>query len=143
MARKPKIIFIARDQEFDITVNGLLPLTYHYLYREGKQVQAADQKPYGGKSGQQLISDANGQLRFYMKYSSQLPETTTELSEYYRLIDALAGKKQIVVANINATDLPEDYQTQAFSYAQSYITIEAYKPTEAEFDAGFGGSDGV
>jgi hypothetical protein len=143
MARKPKIIFLARDQEFDITVNGLLPLTYHYLYFEGKRVAVGDQKPYGGKSGQQLISDANGQLRFFFKYSSQLPSTTTELTEYYNLINSLAGKKQLVVANISADPLPEDYATTAFSYAASYITIEAYKPTEEEFTAGFGGEDGV
>lgn len=141
--RTPKIIFLARDQVFDITVNGLLPLTYHYLYFEGKQVSSTNRKPYGGKLGDQLVSDQNGQLRFSFYYSSQLPESTTELSEYYSLINSLAGKKQVVIANINSDTLSDNYETLAFSYATSSITIEAYKPSETEFAAGFGGDNGV
>ena len=136
--RTPQIIFLVRDQSFEITVNGLLPLTYHYLYFEGKQVSSEHFKPVGGKLGDPLISDANGQLNFVYYYTSNLPQSTTELSEYYNFINSLAGKKQLVVANINMATLPDTYQTTSFSYATSYITIEAYRPTETEFQAGFG-----
>lgn len=138
MARTPQIIFLVRDQSFDVTVNGLLPLTYHYLYFEGKLVPSAQFKPIGGKLGDALISDANGQLNFVYYYTSNLPTSTTELTEYYNFINSLAGKKQLVVANVNSPTLPDTYETTTFSYATSYITIEAYRPTETEFQAGFG-----
>lgn len=138
MPRNPQIVFLVRDQAFDITVNGLLPLTYHYLYFEGNQVAATQYKPQSGSVGSPLISDANGQLRFTYFYSSNLPEYTTELTEYYSFISSLAGKKQLVVANINQARLPDNLSAVAFSYATNYITIEAYRPTDAEFQAGFG-----
>lgn len=138
MPRNPQIVFLVRDQSFDITVNGLLPLTYHYLYFEGNAVAATQYKPQSGSLGSPLISDANGQLRFTFFYSSNLPEYTTELTEYYSFVSALAGKKELVVANLNQGTVPDNLETVAFSYARSYITIEAYRPTDAEFQAGFG-----
>lgn len=136
--RTPQIIFLVRDQSFNITVNGLLPLTYHFLYFENKLVPSTQFKPIGGKLGAPLISDANGRLEFVYYYTSNLPASTTELTEYYNFINSLAGKKQLVVANINQSELPTNYETTAFSYAANYITIEAYRPTEQEFQAGFG-----
>ncbi len=136
--RTPQIIFLVRVQSFNITVNGLLPLTYHFLYFENKLVPNNQFKPVGGKLGAPLISDANGQLDFVYYYTSNLPQSTTELTEYYNFINSLAGKKQLVVANINQAELPTNYETSAFSYASNYITIEAYRPTEQEFQAGFG-----
>jgi hypothetical protein len=138
MARSPQITFLVRDQAFNMTVNGLLPMTYHYLYFEGNQVASSQYKPLGGKIGDPLISDQNGQLSFTYYYASNLPNVTTEFSEYYKFINALAGTKRIVVANLNQASLPEDYTVQAFSYAAGSIKIEAYQPTEAEFQAGFG-----
>lgn len=138
MPSTPQIIFLVRDQAFDITVNGLLPLTYHYLYFEGNPVSNTQFKPDGGKLGNPLISDADGKLHFTFYYSTNLPEYTTELTEYYSFINALAGKKELVVANIVTNTLPADIAAVSFSYAKSYISIEAYRPTEAEFQAGFG-----
>ena len=136
--RKPQIIFVVRDQAFDISVSGLLPLTYHYLYFENKLVSATQFKPIGGKLGDPLISDSSGKLELVYYYTSNLPNLTTELSEYYSLINSLAGKKQLVIANINQAVLATSYVTDAFSYAVDYINIEAYRPTEEEFQAGFG-----
>ncbi len=136
--RKPQIIFVVRDQAFNITANGLLPLTYHYLYFENKQVPSTQFKPIGGKLGDPLISDANGKLELVYYYASNLPELVTELAEYYSVINSLAGKKELVIVNLNQTELANSYQTDAFSYAASYINIEAYRPTEEEFQAGFG-----
>lgn len=138
MPSTPQIVFLVRDQSFDITVNGLLPLTYHYLYFEGNRVATTQFKPRSGSLGSPLVSDANGQLRFTYFYSSNLPEYTTELSEYYAFVSSLAGKKELVVANLNQPTLPDNLETVAFSYARSFITIEAYRPTDAEFRAGFG-----
>lgn len=136
--RKPQIVFVVRDQAFNINVSGLLPLTYHYLYFENKAVPSTQFKLIGGKLGDPLISDANGKLSLVYYYTSNLPDLTTELSEYYSLINSLAGKKQLVVANLNQAELASSYETDAFSYATSYINIEAYRPTEEEFQAGFG-----
>lgn len=136
--RTPQIVFLVRDQSFEITVNGLLPLTYHYLFFEGNIATSNQYKPQGGKLGDPLISDRNGQLKFTFYYSSNVPEYTTELTEYYSFINLLAGKKELVVANINQSTLPTDFETTSFSYAKSYITIEAYRPTQAEFETGFG-----
>ncbi len=136
--RKPQIVFVVRDQAFNISVSGLLPLTYHYLYFENKLVSNTQFKPIGGKLGDPLISDSNGKLELVYYYTSNLPNLTTELSEYYSLINSLAGKKQLVIANINQAVLATSYVTDAFSYAVDYINIEAYRPTEEEFQAGFG-----
>jgi len=136
--RIPQIVFVVRDQAFNVTVNGLLPLTYHYLYFENKLVSNTQFKPIGGRLGDPLISDASGKLEIVYYYTSNLPDLTTELSEYYSLINSLAGKKQLIVANINQAQLANSYQTDAFSHAVSYINIEAYRPTEEEFQAGFG-----
>jgi len=136
--RKPQIVFVVRDQSFNISVSGLLPLTYHYLYFENKLVSNTQFKPIGGKLGDPLISDSNGKLELVYYYTSNLPNLTTELSEYYSLINSLAGKKQLVIANINQAVLATSYVTDAFSYAVDYINIEAYRPTEEEFQAGFG-----
>lgn len=138
MPRTPQIVFLVRDQAFDITVNGLLPTTYHYMFFEGNKVAATSYKPLGGKLGDPLISDENGKLQFTFYYSSNVPEYTTELTEYYNFVNSVAGKKELVVANITDNTLPTNYDSVAFSYAKSYITIEAYRPTEAEFQAGFG-----
>lgn len=136
--RTPQIVFLVRDQAFDVTVNGLLPLTYHYLYFEGNQVPSTQYKLAGKTLGSPLISDASGQLHFTYYYTSNLPEYTTELTEYYAFISSLAGKKELAVANINQPVLPDNLSAVAFSYAKSYITIEAYRPSDAEFQAGFG-----
>jgi hypothetical protein len=136
--RIPQIVFVVRDQAFNVTVNGLLPLTYHYLYFENKQVPNTQVRLIGGKLGEPLISDANGQIELVYYYTSNLPDLTTQLSEYYSLVNSLAGKKQLVIANINQPELANSYETDAFSYAVSYINIEAYRPTEEEFQAGFG-----
>lgn len=138
MPKIPQIVFLVRDQSFDINVNGLLPLTYHYLYFEGNKAASNLYKPAGGKIGDPLISDANGKLTFTFYYSSNVPGYTTELTEYYSFIGSVAGKKELVIANINNTTLPSTYETTAFSYAKTSITIEAYRPTETEFLAGFG-----
>lgn len=136
--RDPQIVFLVRDQSFEITVSGLLPLTYHYLFFEGKLATSTQFKPQGGKLGGPLVSDKNGQLQFTFYYSSNVPGYTTELAQYYSLINLLAGKKELVVANINQSTLPENYESLAFSYAKNFITIEAYRPTQAEFESGFG-----
>jgi len=136
--RKPQIVFVVRDQAFNINIDGLLPLTYHYLYFENKQVSNTQFKPIGGKLGDPLISDNNGKLELVYYYTSNLPELVTELAEYYSVVNSLAGKKELVIVNLNQTELANSYQTDAFSYAASYINIEAYRPTEEEFQAGFG-----
>ena len=138
MARNAQIVFLLREQSFNITVTGLLPLTYHYVYYEGKQAPGTQYKPIDGKLGDSLISDENGQLKFVFYVNTNLPSATTTLAEYYSLINALVGKKQLVITNIKQTTLPDDYKTQAFSYAEQYITIDAYKPTDQEFYEGFG-----
>jgi hypothetical protein len=136
--RSPQIVFLVRDQAFEIAVSGLLPLTYHYLFFEGNLASNTQYKPLGGKLGDPLISDRNGQLNYTFYYSSNVPEYTTELTEYYSFINLIAGKKEIVVANINTTTLPTNYESLAFSYAKSFINIEAYRPTQEEFETGFG-----
>ena len=134
----PLIVFLVRDQSFDIKLTGLLPSTYHYLYYEGKRVDTNSFKPLGGKLGDPLISDENGQISLTLYVNTNLPEAVSALADYYKIIDSVVGKKQVVVMNINQTDLPTDYKTTAFSYAESYITIEAFRPTQEQFNAGFG-----
>lgn len=131
-----EIIFAVRDQSFDITVTGLLPTTYHYFYFEGKR-DTTNVKQYGKKIGETLISDANGQITFTYYYKSGLPEYASTLQEYYAITNNIAGRKEVVVSNINLADLPSDFADSSTSFAKSFIEISIYQPTEKDFEYGF------
>ena len=136
MPTSREIIFVVRDQSFDITVNGLLPLTYHHFYFEGRK--NTNVKPRGGIVGDPLLSNENGQVTFTFYYKSGLATSASSLEQFYQLTNNIAGTKEIVISTINADVLPDNYDTASTSYAKNTIDINIYEPTDKDFQYGFG-----
>lgn len=136
MPTSREIIFVVRDQSFNIKVNGLLPLTYHHFYFEGRK--NTNVKPAGGIVGDPLRSDENGQVEFTFYYKSGLATSASSLEQFYQLTNNIAGTKEIVVSTINADTLPDDYATSSTSYSVNTIDINLYQPTDKDFQYGFG-----
>ncbi len=152
---KKQIIFLAREQAFEIEVNGLLPLTYHYFYVEKQKVDDTRLKPEGKKIGEQLQSDANGKLVFTYYFDANL-ETDVEIGieEAQRRAGQVANIRDIILTNINASVCPDNYKDASLSYWTSHIIIDVVFPSDNEFErrtnsgpqtsaaAAYGGGDG-
>lgn len=136
--KTPQIFFVSKSQSFDITVTGLLPVTFHRFYYEGRRVKAASVKPLGGNLGDPLKSDANGTLTFTYYLETGLQDLVTSLDAFYAATNSLVGKKEIVVCNLNVDTLPDNYADVSTSHSKSFIQVSVYNPTEKEFTEGFG-----
>lgn len=135
MPTKREIIFVARDQKFDISVSGLLPTTYHWFYFEGRK--NTNIKPNGGALGDPIRTDVNGQASFAFYYKSGLADSASTLEQFYQLTNGIAGTKEIVVTTVNADVLPPDYESSSPSYTKNNIIIDIYQPTAKDFEYGF------
>lgn len=116
--------FTAQDQAFTITVNGLVPLTRHYLYFERKLVTDTLCTPSGGSLGQALISDLNGSLTFTYYYNAGLPTAANSLQVVQTLSNSLVGVKEIVIVNTQVATLDESTLNASFSKARSTIRVD-------------------
>ncbi len=132
---KKQIIFLAREQAFEIEVHGLLPLTYHYFYVEKQKVDSTRLKPQGGKVGDALQSDANGHLVFTYYFDAML-ETDTEIGieDAQRRAGQVANIRDIILTNINAATCPDDFKDISLSYWMSHIIIEVVFPSDNDFE---------
>ncbi len=132
---KKQIIFLAREQAFEIVINGLLPLTYHYFYIEKQKVADTRLKPEGKKIGEQLQSDANGRLAFTYYFDANL-ETDVEIGieEAQKRAGQIANVRDIILTNINADTCPDNYKDTSLSYWTSHIIIEVVFPSDNEFE---------
>lgn len=129
----PRIFFTTREQTFRIKGTGLMPLTVHYLYVERKRVNANDIKVVGSKLGNSIISDINGMVEFDYYYNSGISSAATSEEEAKKTANLLAGTKEIVLSNIEATALPSDFRLSSTSYMQTEIYVSVYIPPQAEF----------
>ena len=115
--------YVARDQLFELSVSGLMPLTTHYLYFENNLVLAQNIKPFTKKLGDPIITDNNGQafVSFYFNGGTVLD--TTPFEQAQSLATKLASAKQIVIANKSVATLPDDYAETYLSYAIATIGV--------------------
>jgi len=134
----PQIFFLSKNQSFDITVTGLLPVTYHRFYYEGRQVATDKIKPRGKVLGETILTDENGSASFTFFLDTGLGDLTTSLDAFYAATNSLVGKKEVVVCNLNVATLPANFADVATSYSKSFIQVSVYNPTEKEFNEGFG-----
>jgi hypothetical protein len=129
----PVVTFVSRDQAFDFVVNGLLPLTTHYFYFE-RQLQPANLiKPYGGKIGDPIVTDGNGQVTFTYYFCSSITSEKTSLDTAQKLAENIVGKKEAVLSTTNVTSLPDDYKSTSLSFYATTISINVYIPPVNEF----------
>ena len=120
---------IARDQKFLITLSGLMPLTVHFAYIDGKQIASSSLKPVGGSLGGALKTDRNGQISFDYFYASTVLSDTTPWAEAQKIQAGLIASKRIVVGNQNQSTLPVDYQKNFLSYATTTISVDVLTST--------------
>ena len=126
-----EVTFINKEQTFTITVKGLLPLTYHYVYVEDTKTQAANIRPFGKDYGDDLISDANGDLIFDFLYNTGLG-TSTSISdaEQAAALYARPGGLSVIVTNISDETLPTNYAEASLSYFPISIQTSVFIPQD-------------
>jgi hypothetical protein len=135
MATVKQIVFLTRDQSFEINVSGLLPLSYHYFYRERGLVDSSLLKPVGGKLGDPLITDDNGTLTFTYYYDSGITtDVPSEVEEANRQAASVATVKELVLTNINADTLPANFESASLSYWIGHIEVQVKMPADNEFE---------
>lgn len=132
MASYPKIFFTLQNQGFSIVVNGLVPLTRHFVYFERQKQADTLCAPLGGAVGQALVSDLNGKLPFTYYYGSGIATETNSLQAATALANSIAGNKEIIVANINVAQLDETTLQGVFSRARTYIQVQVSLPAQAD-----------
>jgi hypothetical protein len=116
--------FASNEQVFRIDIVGLQPLTTHYVYAEGKQLDSSKIKPVGKKIGDPLVTDSNGSVSFDYYFDSGLSTTTIyELTEAQKAEKLVAGAKSIIVGNVSTESLPDTYQDEWLSYWSGVITV--------------------
>lgn len=130
----PRLFFTTREQTFRIKGTGLMPLTVHYLYVERKRVDSTNIKVVGGKLGNSIITDINGMVEFDYYYNSGISSAATSEEEAKKTANLLAGTKEIVLSNIEATALPTDFRLSSTSYMQTEIYVSVYIPPSAEYE---------
>ena len=117
------IKFITRDQAFRIDLNGLMPLTYHYVYFEGQLVSSSNLKPVGGNLGDAIKTDQSGMVSFDYYNNAGTVLDTTPFEQAQRIAGTFASTKQIVVANRTAATLAADFRDTYLSYAVTTINV--------------------
>ena len=115
--------YLTRDQVFRVTLNGLMPLTTHYVYYENNLVAASNIKPVGGSLGDPVKTDKSGQVSFDYYINGGVVLDTTPFEQAQSLATKLANPKQLTVANKSASILAADYQTTYLSYASTTIGV--------------------
>jgi hypothetical protein len=124
---------VSRDQAFEFNINGLIPLTTHYFYFERQQQSANFIKPLGGKLGDPIITDSNGQVTFTYYFASSITSEKTALDTAQKLAENIVGIKEAVLTTTNVTALPDDYKSTSLSFFATNISINVYIPPANEF----------
>lgn len=129
----PTVTFVSRDQGFDFTIGGLLPLTTHYFYFERQLQPSTSLKPLGGKLGDPIITDKNGQVTFTYYFSSSLTSEKTAADTAQKLTENIVGVKEAVLSNVNTPSLSDDYKSSSLSYFSTTISINVRMPSTSEY----------
>ena len=145
-----------RERQYRVRATGLKPNTKHYLYFNGERVNSSQVRPQNwrytnilpGESrkvtwGKPLVTDKRGRVYGYFMYRVNTPTNSKTLTDYYYLLNSIAGRKYIIVTdyeglnefNINPTTKAsrQEYNStlinflysSAASYAIDYVDIKA------------------
>jgi hypothetical protein len=123
MAKKK--IFLVRERAYRINVSGLIPNTVHYMYFERVLVPSGNLKPVGGKRGDTILTDENGQASFDFFYVSNITGIQSSLQQLQKDASLIAGRKEIVIANRNAATLTDGFDLTFSSFVVSKIVVQA------------------
>jgi hypothetical protein len=110
--------FVAKEESFNVAVNGLKPLTIHHLFFEREKVSASQIKPLNGSLGDQLQTDASGKLEFIFYYKSNIiPLSSAE--QYNSIIQRIGGSKELIIVNTSSAEasISDNFRNEYTSYA--------------------------
>jgi len=124
-------VYMTKQGVFDITVNGLIPSTLHFLFFERDRVSTNNFKPLNGKIGDAIYTDRNGQASFTFYYNSPFIAASTE-DIYTEYAQRLGGDKQLVLASSPSTvsTLPDNFINAFNSIAVRNIYFKTSKASE-------------
>ena len=132
------VYYFAAGQSFTFTATGLKPLSKHTFTFDGID-QSSKCQPFGKNPGDDLVTDANGQISFTFYYDSGLESQYTDYSYAQSLINNLAGDKVCVLSTSNSSAYKTirilkgsdfETQTQTTVTTQPAITISASTSTD-------------
>ncbi len=125
------VTFINKQEGFDISINGLIPNTIHYLFFENNRVANTDIKPIGGKVGDLIYTDSSGKASFTYYYKSGVV-TAESVSKYNEILQRLAGDKTLVLVNSpsSVSTLQEGFEGIYTSFARKTIYFKTSKVAE-------------
>ena len=115
------LMYNTRDQKFDFSLQGLKPLTYHFLYYEGSIVANSLIKPLGGNTGDLIKTDANGQVNFSFFLAAGTVQPETPYEQAIQNQTRLAAPKQVVLLDQQLASVPTNFANTVDSYA--FLTI--------------------
>lgn len=126
-----RYLYMAKQEAFSVSVNGLIPLTRHFVFFEGNKVSAQNIKPLNGKAGDSLYTDENGRCSFVFYYTSPLISSSSE-QLYNEIAQRIGGDKQLVVASTPSTvnTLPTNFVSSYNSVAVKNIFFKTSKVSE-------------
>ena len=126
-----RYVYMTKQGIFNITVNGLIPLTLHFLFFERDRVSASNFKPLNGKIGDPIYTDRDGKASFTFYYNSPFIAASTE-DIYTEYAQRLGGDKQLVLASSpsSVTTLPDNFLNAFNSIAVKNIYFKTSKASE-------------
>jgi hypothetical protein len=130
--------FINKQEGFNISINGLIPNSVHYLFLENNKVLSTDIKPAGGKIGDSIYTDANGMASFTYYYKTGVT-TADSVSKYNEILQRLSGDKTLVLVNCpsDITVLPDNFEGIYTSFARKTIYFKTSKVAELPISANY------
>ena len=106
-----------------------MPSSLHSVYFEGKKVPSTNIKPVGGKAGDVLYTDINGQAQFTFYYQSDVIATSSA-DRYNEIAQRVGGSKELAVVNSTDEQLPDNYEEAYTSYGRKNIVFKTTKISE-------------
>ena len=130
--------FINKQEGFDISINGLIPNSIHFLFLENNKVSGSDIKPAGGKIGDSIYTNPNGMASFTYYYKTGV-STADSISKYNEILQRLSGDKTLVLVNCAAdvTTLPDAFEGIYTSFARKTIYFKTSKVAELPISANY------
>ena len=129
----PRIFFTARDQVFRLSISSLKPSTTHNLFFERVRVLAANIKPLGGSLGDPIVTDLDGKVVFDYFYNSGITSNATEVDQAQKIANTIAGRKEIVIADLNEVSLIDGFEKTTLSYFRTMINVSVFVVPESQY----------
>lgn len=120
--------YVADSQKFTISVTGLKPNTKHDFYFSG-ELKTDKCRIIRGMSNinTNLVSDNSGNLSFDFYYDAGIDESTSDVSQQYKLLSSIAGTKVFTIKDLSST-----------SFAVGSIELKFYTSINPDLIGSFG-----